>query len=234
MTDKDIKKQIKTAYAVVPSDEEKAFIRRYEKRAMQMHRVIFVEAKYMCMSNLAWSIPLFVILVIISKVMEPKYAWAIASMLPLCAVVPLISIGKSDRCRMAELEAACRFSLKFIRMVRLFILGILSLLLILAGSVILKEICQVGYLHTFLFCSLPFLLNVWGCLCITRKWQAKENIFGCIAVTIFSCLLPMSSYAGLWLTDDILLIAVCIILFFIGKEAFMYVKGSEDVTWNLC
>lgn len=235
MTDKELKKQIKTAYAVVPSDEEKVFIRRHEKRGLHMNKVIFLEARYMCMRSFIWSIPLFVMLVVVSQNYKPEYAWMISSMVPLCALCPLTAVGKTERYRMEELESACRFSLRLIRMIRLFILEVLSLLFILIGAFISKEICQVAYLTTFIFISLPFLLNIWGCLFIIRKWPGKENIYGCIAMTVFSCALPMVTSSVEWyLPEYISLIAIGVLLFFIGKESYMYVKESEDLTWSLC
>ncbi len=235
MTDKELKKQIKTAYKLVPSDREKTFIREHEERGMHLYRVILVEARYMCAYSFIWGISLFVILMEVIKNFHSEYAWAVASLMPLCVVCPLIFVGKSERYRMAELESACRFSLKFIRLIRLLILDVLSLLFIVAGSGILKDIFQTGYLKTFIFCSLPFLLNVWGCLCITRKWKDKENIYGCVAMTVFSCMLPMVTSFMEWeLPESVLLIVIGVFLFLIGRESFIYVKGSEDLTWSLC
>lgn len=237
MTDNELKKRLKNAYETIPSEKEKVFIKKYEKRRMQIFDVLKLEIKYMGLKSCFTGPFLCILLFLATKNGQPQFMWIMSSVIPTLVLLTVTAIGSSRRCGMEELEAACRFSLKFIRMIRMMIFGSISLVIIVAVSHFLKVQLHISILETLSFVGFPYLINVWGCLLISRKWHSKENMYGCIGVTVMSCILP-------FIIDTMKLkfiipgYVACVVLLvvFVGtvKEMFMYVKESEDLSWSLC
>lgn len=237
MTNKELKKRLKNAYEIVPSEREKVFIRKYEKRRMQIFDVLKIEIKYMGLKSCFTGLVLCVLLFLAAKSGQTQFMWVMSSVIPALVLLPVTAIGRSERCGMEELEAASRFSLRFIRMIRMLILGCISLVLIVLVSCYLKVQLHISILEIFYFIGFPYLVNVWGCMLITRKWHAKENIYGCIGVTVMSCILPfiadtmkLKSIIPGYVACAALLVVFTVTV----KEMIMYVKESEDLSWSSC
>ena len=239
MTDQEMKKMLKKAYAVVPSEREQVFLKTYEKRKRSFWNALLLEVRYMGIKNilagLALCVTLFALVWLQSG--NGRMKWNIASILPLFALTVTELVGRSERYGMAELEMASRFSLRMLKMARMLILGGSSLLVMLAGGIVFRAYLQVDPVQTVCLVAFPYLLSVCGCLWLTRRWHARENMYGCVAVTLFSCLLPsveevmlarVAVNAGMvWIV--MLLLAAATV-----REALLYMKDGEDVSWNLC
>ena len=52
MTDREVKRLIKSAYAVTASEKEEAFVKTYERRSRQFLHVLMLELKYMGIKSL--------------------------------------------------------------------------------------------------------------------------------------------------------------------------------------
>lgn len=163
--------------------------------------------------------------------------WIMSSIIPALVLLPVTAIGRSERCGMEELEAASRFSLRFVRLMRMPILGCISLVLIAAVSCYLKVQLQISISEILYFVGFPYLITVWGCMLITRKWHAKENIYGCIGVTVLSCILPFiaDTLKLRSIIPEYAAYAALLVVFVVTvKEMIMYVKESEDLSWSSC
>lgn len=237
MTDRQLKHALKSAYQIQPSEQGRAFLRRYEKRSLQMHAVIKTELRYMGMKSLLAGVFLCAILFCVARQGDIRVQWTASSVLPLFALVLSAIVGKSERYGMEELEASSRFSLRFVRLIRMLIVGVLSCAVIFILAGILRKLSGFGSMMTVCFVGFPYLLNVWGSLLITRKWHAKDNIYGCVGMTICSCLLPFfAKFTELWSYIDMRMIypAMFLLLMLTIRESILYVKEGGDLTWNLC
>lgn len=67
MTNKELKKRLKNAYKTMPSEREKAFIRKYEKRRMQIFDVLKIEIKYMGLKSFLTGLFLCILLFLTAK-----------------------------------------------------------------------------------------------------------------------------------------------------------------------
>ena len=236
MTDREVKRLLKNAYTVTASEKEEAFVKTYERRSRQFLHVLVLELKYMGIKSLFAGILLCMILFGLARQGDVRVQWTISGILPLFALILSALFGRSERYGMQEFEAASRFSLRFIRMTRMLILGTISFLLILVCSCVLKKYIDIHPMITVCFVGFPYLFSVWGSLLITRKWHAKENIYGCVGVTVLSCLMPfIAEFVKLWtyISDIMAYLAMLILLAVTVRESILYIK-EEDLSWNLC
>ena len=237
MTDREIKERLKCAYTLPASEKENAFIRRYEKRSLQLSAIIKTEFQYMGLKSMPAGIILIALLILATRAEDEEIVWILASFIPVCALIPMVIMSRSERFGMDELEAASRFSLRFIRMVRMFILGIFSISLLLAVGIVLQVTATASVMEQIMLVVFPYLISVYGAMFVTRKWHGKENIFGVLAVCVFSGMLPYVirpvMVSGL-LTSEFYFLTIVLLLVLFIRECMIYVKESENLSWNLC
>lgn len=237
MTDREVKESLKNAYALPTTEGEKRFIRRYEKRSLQIFDVIKLEYRYMGAKSILSVLALCMISMLVLKTKEKDTIWVISSLIPLFAVIPMIFLSKSEKYGMDELEASCRFSVRFIRLVRMCIVGVFSLGLLLSAGIIMKVLCLFTITEYIAYVTTPYLVSVFFAMLVTRHWHGKENIYGILAVCILSSLVPfvvrMIRQSGI-LSDASIGVLAGVLLIAIIRESLMYIKESENVSWNLC
>lgn len=236
MTKKDIKRSMKNVYSIIPSDEERSFVRKHEQRKMHIMDILKLEFKYMGISSFPIGIILCIILFMIAKSDNVQFIWIVSSLLPICALMPMTALGKSESCGMNELEMACRFSLRLIKLIRMLILAVASVALLLVCGGLMSAFYGINLVYSIVCVGIPYLLNICGCLLLIRKWHAKENIYGCIGITGSSVILP--SAVGLIGSNvnlpEYLVGGVFIaILVVTVREIIIYIKESENVSWSL-
>lgn len=237
MTDKEVKKILKTAYVSPETEKEKRFVRKNEKRALQLSCIIKVEFRYMGVRSLLAGVILTALLLAAAKAEDMDMVWTFASFIPMCALIPMALLSRSERYGMDELEATSRFSLRFVRIVRMFILGLFSLTLLLAAGIVLRVTGIVSAMEQIALVVFPYLVSAYGSMLVTRKWQGKENIFGVLAVCTFSGLLPFvirPVILSRQLPNGTFLPVIALLLGVIVRECALYVKESENLSWNLC
>ena len=237
MKNSELKAMLQNAYAVNPTEKENCFVRKYERRHMRFRDVLVLELKYMGIKSVAAGVILCAVLFFFARQGDVRVKWMASSLLPLFALLPSAIVGSSERYGMQELEASSRFSLQLIRMARMLIWGTLSLIIILLGTIFFQNYFETNILITGCFVGFPYLFSVWGCLLITRKWHSKDNIYGCVGVTVLSCMMPLFiELLKLWeyVTKPAVSIAVIVILIAAVRESILYVRDGEDLSWNLC
>ena len=239
MKNSDIKKLLKTVYTFNESDSEKQFIRSYEQKSMQLWDVVKTEFTFMGLKSAAFGVVLFIALFVISSGDIKNKMWCVSSMLPLFAMLLAAMMGSSERYEMDELECACRFSLSFVRMVRMLIIGTCSLALISLCTLIVYKSVGGQFINTLCCVACPYLLNVFGCLCVTRKIHRKDSIFACAGVTCISCLLPLifkvkilsliKPIGSLGASTVLILIVILTV-----RESIIYIQEGNKKIWSLC
>lgn len=237
MTDREIKTMLRNAYSVPESLDGKSFIRKHEKRTLQIFEIIKLEFRYMGRLSVISEVFLMLLMWAIARSENPDLIWAVSSMIPLCAMAPIILLSGSERSGMAELEAASRFSLRYVRLVRMFILGIAASVLLIVPAVIFKSTQIAPGGDYLIMVVIPYLAGDLGAMAVTRKCHGKENVIGIIAVCGLICFLPslikrirmlgMLPNTAIWLALIVLVVLVI-------RECFLYVKESESLSWNLC
>lgn len=237
MTDKEIKKLLKAAYASPETEKEKVFIKRYEKRSLSLMSIIKIEFHFMGIRSAFAGLVLCTLLFLLARNQDTDMVWTVSSLIPVGVFIPMILLSRSERVGMAELEAVSRFSLRYIRTVRMFMMGIFSMLLLLIVSIILRSAYVGNTVDCLAFAAVPYLISTYGAMIVTRKWHSKDNIFGVLAVCLLGGLLPFAEKTARLsgqLSDKTIMFLAGVLLAAVIRECSLYVKESEDLSWNLC
>lgn len=236
MTDKELKHMLANAYALPESDSSQRFIKEHEKRSRQILDVIKNEFRYMGFKSIFAGLILCGLFVAVAVKGDENMMWVISSVLPICSLIPMMHILRSGRYGMCEIEAAGRFSLKFIRLIRMFILGIFSGVVILGGSFFLRKLWVYGMLDVVIYMIFPYFLSIWGCLFIARKWHGKGSTGGVPLVCIATCLLPtiIRELRSDHITPDYMYVILTVIIMVATvKECMEFINERSDLSWNL-
>lgn len=235
MKDKELIKQINNAYDITPSDGGKAFIRNHTCRKRRLFDVILSECKY---GNLVYMIPIILIFAGAAVLCNgnPKCAWIYGSLMPIVVLLSVISFGKSEKYGMWELETVARFSCEFIKTVRLFIFGFVSLGILLFASVIMYAVLDFNVSVIIMSLGIPFLLTAFISLIILRKWRSGGSIYGCMAISLTCAILPeFSGIKEIFAVVPLTVAAVVAAALMVATvwEAICYVRfESEEIAWN--
>ena len=237
MTDKEIQKLIKSAYFLPESKEEIEFIKRHEKRSLRIFEIVKHEFSFMGVQSIFSAIILCLVFYVLSKSESIDLVWGASAFLPVCSVIPILFLEKSNRYGMNELEAASRFSLRFIKLVRAFIVGIFSLILIGGVCLILSHSGSVRGIEFVMLIAFPYMLSNCLAMHVARKWHRKDNIIGLILVCLLCSVVPFGVRAIInmgqiaTISCWIVFIATAVVLV---REFSMYIRESENLSWNLC
>jgi len=236
MTEKEIKEMLKEAYALPSTESGKRFIRRYEKRSLQIFDVIKLEFRYMGAKSILLLLALCMLFMLLVKTNNTDTIWLLSSLLPFFAVIPVTLLSKSERYGMDELEASCRFSLTFIRLVRMCIIGVATLGIFLITGIAMRVLYAFSITDYIVCIITPYLVSDFGAILVTRRWHDKQNIYGILAVCIVSSLVPFVEkiirQSGI-LPDAAIVAISGVLLIAVLRESILYIKESENVSWNL-
>lgn len=233
MTDSEIKEALREAYSCSETDREKRFLRMYQRRSLRLSTILKIELRYMGLWSFLTGIVLCLLLLGAVKSGDIDTVWTFSAFLPAGAFAPMVLLRRSERFDMQELEAVSRFSLRFVRLVRMLILGLASLILLFAVSLILKKNLAICGTELLLMAFFPYLGSVLGGLILTRVWHRQENLLGIGAVCTLCGLLP--HLIREWnLPDGMHLMLFAALILALVRESTLFVKESEYVIWNLC
>lgn len=237
MTDKDIKNALKKAYAVQPSAEGRAFVKKYERRELHLGMIIWMQMKEMTPISILYSLFLVLCVLFFSEFRNKDLLWVMASFTPAAALIVMTGLGRSKRYRMEELEMTARFSLRLQKSVRLFSAGILGAVLFILLIPILKNRMGTAPLDAAAVLGCPYLLTAWGCMIVIRRFHGNENIYGCVAVAAAAAFLPVLAkgladqyrFSGLMDAWRIMMIISAMLTIW---EGCRYVSERSEQTWN--
>ena len=235
MTEKELKRRIKESFVFPESEREKTFIKAYEQRSMQLSEIVFDELKFMGWKSLLSGAVFCLMLLSAANEGNTSFMWTLASSLPLFALLLTFTAGRSERFGMAELEASSRFSLRFIRAVRMLIIGSASLILIFVSTLIVRKNVDGQLLTILCFLAAPYLINVFSCLIITRKRHMNDDLVICAVCTVISCLIPgLVKALNLFvlLSNGVALALLSVVLILTIRESVLYVQNGKHIEWN--
>lgn len=165
------------------------------------------------------------------------------TLLGLACAIPVLSLfgvrelQKSFSCHMDEMEAACRFNLGEITLMRLLITGVFHLLglgILIAAS---HSRMDYGILRLSLYLLLPFLANTYLSLMILGHLSFRPGSYASAAVT---CLVSIATWILYERHTEILtdrmtvcwMLAAALILTLCIRELIQFRKTLEEHAWN--
>lgn len=239
LKDAKLKKMLADCYKVEQSEKQKSFIRKYQRRELIFTELLYIQFKYMWISCAAILILLLGVTAYLAITVDDNAIFLISSIMPFAAIIALIGLGKSSRFGMEELEMATRFSVRMIKSIRLVLVGIAGLLAVGVTSIVSFFFLNMQLRSAALFCAYPYMITTYACMIVIRKWHAKENIIGCVAIaamvsvfTITKCIFCLCLMLQLSEMTGLLLLLFIVII--TAREIYLYLKESEELQWNLC
>lgn len=235
MKDKELKKLIYEAYRLPESEKSKSFIRTQSRRSCSIPEIAINELKYAGIKGPVVVLLLCVVFAFASRIEDENIVWAMMSSIPPSALIPLFFISKSQRYGMAELEDACRFSARFIRMVRMGILGLFSLGMILVSALIFGSSIMIEPMEIVMYILIPYCLSIWMGMVITRKIHGSESIYAVFAAGILSSFIPtlIKGLQNLKCIPSFVYPAVfMLVLLLVFSECTRYVNERSEFEWN--
>lgn len=234
---KSMKDELKAIYDAPAPIHKDTFLKQHHRREISMLGFIKIQAGYV--SKLSWvgSLLLFALAIIFAHYVSDDTTWAIASLMPVFAVLLLVENGRSSYYGMAELELTSRFSLCVVGMARLASIGIVQVVLFLL-LIPVFVFCNVG---TMLQCAtyllVPYLASVTLGLIVSRKLNSKNSIYGCIGSALFVEGLQYFTYTfqpaiyapqNQFVWGILLFSAITITVW----QLRVTVRGMEELKWN--
>lgn len=235
MTDREIKKLLKKAYYMPETESAKRFIKEHEKRSCQLWDIVRTEFRYMGVKSIFVCILLCALFLVVNAKGDTNIMWIVSSMVPVCSMVPMLFIFRAEKYGMCELETASRFSLKFIRLIRMLILVIFSVGVILGGSLIFRDLWMNRILDIVVYMLFPYLVSIWGCLFVARNWHGKESSIGVPLICIMTGFLPsiIRELRKIQVASDYIYVFFTIVMLVaIINECKKYVKERAELLWN--
>lgn len=182
---KSFKEELQVIYDAPAPIHKDAFLKQHHRREITIWDFIKIQAGYV--SKLSWigSLVLFSVALVFVRYVSNHTAWAMASLMPVFAVLLLVENGRSTYYGMAELELASRFSLCAVGMARLAAIGIVQIVLFMF-LIPVFTLCEIGtVIQGAAYLLVPYLASVILGLIVSRKLNEKDGIYGCIGSALF-------------------------------------------------
>ncbi len=239
MKDKQFKTILAEAYSIEPSESGKNFIRKYKRRELKISQLMLMQFKYMRFQYVLILIALIGMVSALFFIDKPYAVRGISSLTPFLVIILLTGLGKSERNGMDELEMTTRFSMRMIRSVRLTLAGTAGVISVAVVALTIIFTSGVPVPGAVLMSAFPYMITACACMFLIRRWHAGENIFGCLAIAAGVSVLSVTECAGyivkaLHFNELTCFILLLLTVFMMGRQAYLYVKESEELQWNLC
>lgn len=237
--DRKLKQALKKSFTPPPTRQKAGFINSisYPKakfREVLFSQIGFIRKRVWLFSALGVCLAYFYTNAI--NIPENKVA-VVSAILPLFSLCIITEIYRSAAFNMAETELACKYNLQKITLMRLGILGTISLI-VLVLFVILVGKSDFGVFRNTVYVGVPYLLSTYFSLGVISKFRSKETIYictaVCVAVSVFMIIVN-SSYQFIYSVDFIALwtIAVAILMILSFFSLIRFVKSQEELQWGL-
>lgn len=239
MKDAELKKVLSDCFEVEPSDRQKRFIRKYRRRELKFSELLYIQLKYMWFQYIAVLLLLLGIVAYQIMFVKEETVLLISSIMPFLAIIALSGLGKASRVGMDELEMTTRFSIRMLKSIRLVLVGTAGIIAIGITSMAFVLFLDMSISSAVLFCAFPYMITTLASMILIRRWHAKENIFGCVAIAaLLSVLTITKSISNLWqilpMNERIGFLSLIVIMIITAREISLYLKESEELQWNLC
>ena len=231
----DVKRLLKNAYPVEPSERKTAFLQTYQPRQMNYRELLGLQFQYMGPQLVILYGYALAIFLGIAAHADAALARLFAALMPALALLALTGLGKSARYGMEEMEMASRFSLRMLKILRLALVGLAGAVAMAAVSCVLKIVTGVDLLCSLALACIPYLATTFFSMLLIRKWHSRKNIYGCVAIALAVCLFTFcGAELMVGLSRGILWAALLGCAFLAGSEISKYLKESETLQWSLC
>ena len=232
-----LEKQIKAAFEAPTPQRKEEFLSRFETKQLSLMQFILSQAGYI--GKLTW---LGFAAVTVCAVASPftisnSALWFVSSLMPILALLLVSESARSERYKMAELEAVTRFSLRSVVLARLVILGGISLIMLLICAPTVMFFCDYPMVFSGLFVVTPFFLTSAVGLLTVRKIKGQAAIYSVTAEAFFISILVLIARNSpeRYMNPGaikVFMIVAAVSLVITLLEGICRIKGTEEITWS--
>ena len=235
--DRKIINDLKNAYNVKPSEKKNAFIKSIKKNDMTIFKFIFEQTKYLHNFVLVRCLLLSLVLTTALIVSNSEDLLVIySSAIPFIVLLMVSELESSKIYKMEELESVTKFSLKMIVFARLFIIGVVSLVMVTISLIVTYKTKNIEFNKTLVMFYLPYFITVYGSLCMLRK--VKEGtirycfIYTSLVSLFFISLRLLPKISCILFETNIGVIVLILIVIMCLLESKKYIPKMEEYSWN--
>lgn len=234
---KEQKQELKRFYQAPKPAEKAEFLKKFDETDISTMDFLRMQIRYIHKWNWILGGVIFLLAVLGGRLLNGAWLWCISAVMPFLALTAVSEISQSACFGMEELELSARFSLKYVTMARMGILGIGSFLMLLAVLPVLGMVQKISLFYCGVNVIMPYLLTAFLNLVIVRFIHGRESIYACIGVTIF----VSAGYSVLGYYTRVLYELLnaqgwtalgAVLLFLTGRELKEIVKQTEEYVWN--
>lgn len=229
------KKELARLYEAPPAQRKEEFFWRVEKPGISHWQFLRIQISYVRKWN--WAVALLMLAAVNLGWLEGQILWIMGAVTPFLSLAVAAECSRSRQYGMEELELVSRFSMKYVVVSRILILGLCDLL------VLVFLVC-VGFSKTqadLFYCGgmvlSPYLVNAFLSMWIVRRVHGREGTYLCMALTVIvstaGLLLkilgqPLPELIGTGgMTVGLLALAILTV-----RECVKFIEQSEEYVWN--
>lgn len=237
--DRKLKQVLKQNFTPPPARHKSEFMNSISYPKARFHEVLFLQIGFI--RKRVWLLYIFGVglaYFYTTFVHVPENIVAVISaILPLFSLCIVTEIYRSTACNMAETELTCKYNLQRITLMRLSILGTVSLG-VLIFLVVIASKSDFGVIRNSVYIGVPYLLSTYISLGIISRFRSKETMYVCTAVCSAVSIFIMIAnnfyqfiysvrFVTLWSSAFIVLIILTLFSF------IQFIKSQEELQWSL-
>ena len=232
-----LEKEIKAAFEAPKPQKKEEFLSRFEEKQLSLTKFILSQAGYI--GKLTWfGFAAILICAALSPVtVNDSALWFVSSLMPILALLLVSESARSERYKMAELEAVTRFSLRSVLMARMVILGGMGLIVLAVCAPAVMFLCDYPAIFSGLFVFTPFFLTSALGLLTVRKIKGQAAIYSVTAEAFFVSILVLLArncperYMNPGMIKVFMIVATGSLIITVF-EGICRIKGTEEITWS--
>lgn len=232
---KRLKKELARLYEAPPAQRKEEFFWGVEKPGISHWQFLRIQISYVRKWN--WAVALLMLATVNLGWLEGQILWIMGAVTPFLPLAVAAECSRSRQCGMEELELVSRFSMKYVVVSRILILGLCDLL------VLVFLVC-VGFSKTradLLYCSgmvlSPYLVNAFLSMWIVRRVHGREGTYLCMVLTVIvSTAVLLLRILGQPLPELIgaggMAVGLLVLTILTVRECVKFIEQSEEYVWN--
>lgn len=234
---KQLKRDLQRFYQAPEPVHKRIFLQQFDDGTITVFEFVRMQAAYIHKWNWLLAGAVFLLALVGSRMADRSMVWCLSAAIPFLALMTVTEINQSVRWGMSELELSARFSLKFVTLARLLILGIGNFILLM---VLIPVICiwqQTAIIDSAIHILIAYLLPTFFNLIIVRKIHGRESLYACMGVTVLiSAGYMIMGYlpvrAAELVSMEMWLGIFGLLVILTGRELTKVVKQTEEYVWS--
>jgi hypothetical protein len=237
---RQLKKELKTIFSGPAPTRKQEFLNRFSYPGINRFTFFRTQAGYI--RKRFWLLSLLflsgALLILRWGILPFMGLMTISTLLPFLSLLGISEIYRSQSYHMAELEMSCKYNLGEITLARLFLIGFMHLIILLAILLFAKGSSGYGTLRTVLYLIVPSWATSGLSLLVINRLYTREVLYVCGCIAGFAVIgnsILITTGSVLYEMDFILVwvLAFVISAVLLFMEAVKLIRRTEDMQWNL-